>query len=129
MNNNIKKFVIKIPFTQRKLVKEKELVQSIIGADNHKRQLDVMKESKREYLNTLVSMTKHCYSDRYLLQKYSPKDQKYIKSKQDEVVKALDKIKTSNLKKDQMIKILSNISVIDDGKIFRKLLKSYITYK
>lgn len=112
--------------THKKLVKEKMLVHSLLRGQTKEEQVEVMKQAKRDHLNTIVSMAKKCYTNRSLLKKYSPKDQIYLRKKKDEVISALENIRLSNLRKEQMIDILSKISSIDDGKILRKLLKSYV---
>ena len=127
-NKNFNKKHIIIPYTQAKLVKEKQLVHSIIRSEDTKRQIDIFQSSKRQHLHTLIQMAKNCFTDRKILNKYNERDKKYLKSKKNEVITAFDKLKTSNLKKDEIITILSRVSNIDNGKILRKLLKSYVIH-
>ena len=102
------------------------LVKSLLKCRTQEKQLEVIKKAKREHLNTVVIMAKKCYADRGILKKYSEKAQNYLKKNKSSVISALDSIRTSNLKKDKMISILSGISNIDNGKILRKLLESYV---
>ena len=117
---------INIPSTSEKLLQEQMLVKSLLQCRTKEKQLEVMKKAKREHLKTVVIMAKKCYADRGILKKYSEKDQNYLKKNKSSVISALDSIRTSNLKKDKMISILSGISKIDNGKILKKLLESYV---
>ena len=122
-------YSINIPVTEKKLLEEKQLIHSLLRAENGDKQIAVLKNAKREHLNTVVFMANQCYKDRQLLKNFSPKDQTYLRSKQSSVVSALDNVKVSNLTKNQMLEILSKVAAIDEGKIFRKLLKSYVVKK
>ena len=112
--------------TERKLEKEKKLVHSLLKSKSHENQLQLLKCAKRDNLDTVVKLANRCYRTPEKLKKFTPKDQKYLKCKQQDVILVLDNVKTSHLNKEKMLNILTKISAIDDGKIMRTLLKSYV---
>ena len=72
-------------------------------------------------------MIKDCFEDTSILNKYSVKDKKYLTGKKNHVVAAIEKVKTSNLRKEDIVQIMSTIASIDNGKVLKILLKSYVT--
>ena len=118
---------IQIPVTQKKLITEKRLVHSLLRSSTYEEQTKNLNDAKREHLSTILRMIKDCFEDTSILNKYSVKDKKYLTGKKNHVVAAIEKVKTSNLRKEDIVQIMSTIASIDNGKVLKILLKSYVT--